>query len=76
MRPMAHTGTPGEYWVAPPTVELRPSTEHQQDTPGPPTRLSEFVDFTAFGDRVDDQLTEMAVTITAPPRLAARSGGT
>lgn len=57
------------YWFASPTVELRFSTEHQHGTPGPPLRLSELVDFIAFGDGSDDQLTEMAVTITAPPRL-------
>ncbi|MGW5721440.1 hypothetical protein ACWEVP_35040 [Amycolatopsis sp. NPDC003865] len=58
----------GGLWAAPPTVELRLSTE-QQSAAGPLPRLYELVDFTASGDRVDDQLTEMAVTITAPPRL-------
>jgi hypothetical protein len=32
--------------------------------------LTDLVDFTAFGDRaVDDRLTEMSVTIAAPPLL-------
>lgn len=28
-----------------------------------------MVDFAAFGERADDQLTSMAVTVTAPPQL-------
>jgi hypothetical protein len=59
----------GGLWAAPPTVELRLSTEHQQGSAEPLPQLSELVDFTSFGARADDRLTEMAVTITAPPRL-------
>jgi hypothetical protein len=59
----------GELWIAPPTVELRLTTEHQPGVAGTTPQLPDFVDFTAFGDRIDDHLTEMAVTITAPPQM-------
>ena len=59
----------GGRWAGPPTVELRLSAEQKHDVPGPPPLLTDLVDFAAFGERVDAQLTSMAVTITAPPQL-------
>lgn len=56
-------------WAGPPTVELRLSAEQQHSDPGPPPLLTDLVDFAAFGERTDDQLASMAVTITAPPLL-------
>jgi hypothetical protein len=63
--------TPDPYggrWAGPPTLELRLSAEQQHGAPGSP-QLSNLVDFAAFGEQTEDRITEMAVTITAPPLL-------
>jgi hypothetical protein len=56
-------------WAGPPTVELRMTTEQQHDATRQAPRLPDLIDFTPFGEPPNDQLFEMAVTVTAPPRL-------
>lgn len=58
-------------WTSPPTVEIRLSTEDLGNTTGPPPLLTDMIDFTPFGTSDRTALVEMAVTITAPPRLTA-----
>ncbi|WP_433272234.1 right-handed parallel beta-helix repeat-containing protein [Actinosynnema sp. CS-041913] len=50
-------------WTAPPTVELRLTAERAA------VPLDDLVDFSSLGARTGGPLTELAVTITAPPRL-------
>ncbi|GAA3380867.1 hypothetical protein GCM10020367_69880 [Streptomyces sannanensis] len=61
-------GTPDLHWSAPPTIELRLSSERSEPN-GVLPPLTQVLDLTPFGD--GDDRTAMAVTITAPPRLTA-----
>lgn len=61
-------GTPDLRWSAPPTSELRLSSERPEPN-GVRPPLASCLDLTPFGDGEDRQ--GMAVTVTAPPRLAA-----
>ncbi|MDX2591322.1 hypothetical protein PV343_03220 [Streptomyces sp. WI03-4A] len=55
-------------WTAPPTTELRLSTERHDDTGAAPA-LPSVVDFSALGPSSRGPRQEMAVTITAEPSL-------
>ena len=58
-------------WADPPTVELRLTAERRFDnTPQPAPMLDEYIDMSPLGRSDRGPLREMAVTITAPPRLA------
>jgi hypothetical protein len=57
-------------WSYPPTVELRLTAEALYD--GGPHRqpeLGDYINMSSLGQTDRDQIREMAVTITAPPRL-------
>ncbi|MEV4333646.1 RNA-binding domain-containing protein [Streptomyces sp. NPDC049597] len=62
-------GTPGLRWSAPPTSELRLSSERPEPNGVLPPLVS-ALDLTPFGDG-EDHRQSMAVTITATPRMAA-----
>lgn len=63
-------GTAAKLWTYPPTIELRLSAERRYDnTPSPQPLLDEYIDFSPLGRTDRDQIREMAVTITAPPKL-------
>jgi len=69
--PTVVTNTPAAMlWAGPPTVELRLSAERRLEaTPLPQLVLDDYIDMRPLGQSDRGQLSEMAVTITAPPHL-------
>jgi hypothetical protein len=63
------TGTSALWWSGVPATEIRFSVEHPHNHNGPRRVLTDFVDLTAFGQRRGTELTEMGVTVFAPPTL-------
>ena len=61
------SGTSTRRWSGVPTAEIRLTSEPFGNEG--PWELDNFVDFTGFGDRRGSGLTEMSVTIIAPPVL-------
>jgi hypothetical protein len=56
-------------WTAPPTVELRMTAEQQHEPARRAPRLPDLIEFAELDELSNDHLAEMAVTVTAPPRL-------
>jgi hypothetical protein len=56
-------------WARVPVVELRQTAEHRHDVQGPHKSVTDYVDFSPFGTTDRDDLSVMAITVTAPAAM-------